>query len=54
MSFQSNSDIVAAGKAAYDTHGAGLSSVRFVCGTQVCRIRGRIRTVLDILLNDLV
>lgn len=26
--------VIAAGKRALDTHGAGLSSVRFICGTQ--------------------
>ena len=26
--------MIAAGKAALDSHGAGLSSVRFICGTQ--------------------
>ena len=33
--FQSHPEVVAAGKKALDTHGAGLSSVRFICGTQV-------------------
>jgi hypothetical protein len=28
--------VVASAKAALDTHGFGLSSVRFICGTQVC------------------
>ena len=32
---QSHPDVIAAGKKALDTHGAGLSSVRFICGTQV-------------------
>ena len=27
--------MIEAGKKALDTHGAGLSSVRFICGTQV-------------------
>lgn len=27
-------EVIAAGKAALDSHGAGLSSVRFICGTQ--------------------
>ena len=26
--------VIAAGKAALESHGAGLSSVRFICGTQ--------------------
>jgi hypothetical protein len=30
----SNPDVIAAGKATLDSHGAGLSSVRFICGTQ--------------------
>lgn len=29
-----NEEIIAAAKASYDTHGYGLSSVRFICGTQ--------------------
>lgn len=31
---QSHPDVVEAGKAALDKYGAGLSSVRFICGTQ--------------------
>lgn len=27
-------EVVAAAKAALDTHGSGLASVRFICGTQ--------------------
>ena len=29
-----NIDVINAAKSAYDTHGYGLSSVRFICGTQ--------------------
>ena len=29
-----NEEVIAAAKASYDTHGYGLSSVRFICGTQ--------------------
>lgn len=29
-----NPDVIEAAKSAYDTHGYGLSSVRFICGTQ--------------------
>ena len=29
-----NDEVIAAAKASYDTHGYGLSSVRFICGTQ--------------------
>ena len=29
-----NQDVINAAKSAYDTHGYGLSSVRFICGTQ--------------------
>jgi glycine C-acetyltransferase len=32
--FQSHPDVVNAGKKALDDYGAGLSSVRFICGTQ--------------------
>ncbi|KAI0217545.1 2-amino-3-ketobutyrate coenzyme A ligase, mitochondrial [Lamellibrachia satsuma] len=34
LGLSSHPDIVAAGRAVYNTHGAGLSSVRFICGTQ--------------------
>jgi len=33
--FQSDPRVIAAAHKALDTHGAGLSSVRFICGTQV-------------------
>jgi len=33
--FQSHPRVIAAAHKALDTHGAGLSSVRFICGTQV-------------------
>ena len=33
--FQSHPAVIEAGKKALDTHGAGLSSVRFICGTMV-------------------
>ncbi|HEY5035775.1 MAG TPA: glycine C-acetyltransferase, partial [Chthoniobacterales bacterium] len=29
-----NSDLIAAAKAAFDSHGFGMASVRFICGTQ--------------------
>jgi len=32
---QSHPEVIEAGKKALDTHGAGLSSVRFICGTHV-------------------
>lgn len=32
---QSHPAVIEAGKKALDQHGAGLSSVRFICGTQV-------------------
>ena len=31
---QSHPEVLKAGAAAFATHGAGLSSVRFICGTQ--------------------
>jgi glycine C-acetyltransferase len=34
LGLSSHPDVVAAGKAAIDGHGFGLSSVRFICGTQ--------------------
>ncbi|CAH1787542.1 unnamed protein product [Owenia fusiformis] len=34
LGLSSNPDVIAAAKASLDTHGAGLSSVRFICGTQ--------------------
>ena len=34
LGLSSHPDVIAAGKAALDSHGAGLSSVRFICGTQ--------------------
>ncbi|KAI8492610.1 hypothetical protein Bbelb_296510 [Branchiostoma belcheri] len=34
LGLSSNPEVIAAGKTALDTHGAGLSSVRFICGTQ--------------------
>uniref|UniRef100_A0A914X9E4 2-amino-3-ketobutyrate coenzyme A ligase, mitochondrial n=1 Tax=Plectus sambesii TaxID=2011161 RepID=A0A914X9E4_9BILA len=34
LGLSSNSEVIAGGKAALDSHGAGLSSVRFICGTQ--------------------
>ena len=33
-SFQSHPEVIQAGKDALDKYGAGLSSVRFICGTQ--------------------
>lgn len=35
VTFQSHPAVIEAGKKALDTHGAGLSSVRFICGTMV-------------------
>jgi glycine C-acetyltransferase len=35
--FQSHPEVVNAAKEALDKYGAGLSSVRFICGTQVIR-----------------
>ena len=32
---QSHPEVIEAGKKAFDTHGAGLSSTRFICGTMV-------------------
>ncbi|XP_075744923.1 glycine C-acetyltransferase isoform X4 [Rhipicephalus microplus] len=34
LGLSSHPDVIEAGKMALDTHGAGLSSVRFICGTQ--------------------
>ncbi|CAI4223827.1 unnamed protein product [Auanema sp. JU1783] len=34
LGLSSHPEVIAAGKKALDTHGAGLSSVRFICGTQ--------------------
>ncbi|CAD5219656.1 unnamed protein product [Bursaphelenchus okinawaensis] len=34
LGLSSNPDVIQASKAALDSHGAGLSSVRFICGTQ--------------------
>lgn len=34
LGLANNKDVIAAAKAAYDTYGYGLSSVRFICGTQ--------------------
>ena len=34
--------MIEAGKKALDTHGAGLSSVRFICGTMVSEIPNRL------------
>lgn len=34
LGLSSHPDVIEAGKKALDTHGAGLSSVRFICGTQ--------------------
>ncbi|KAA0184249.1 hypothetical protein HAZT_HAZT010253 [Hyalella azteca] len=35
LGLSSHPEVIAAGKAALDEYGAGLSSVRFICGTQV-------------------
>ena len=32
--FQSHPAVISAAVSALDTHGSGLSSVRFICGTQ--------------------
>ncbi|EDQ87456.1 uncharacterized protein MONBRDRAFT_10030 [Monosiga brevicollis MX1] len=34
LGLANNPEVIAAGKAAMDTHGNGLASVRFICGTQ--------------------
>jgi glycine C-acetyltransferase len=34
LGLSSHPDVIAAGKGTLDSHGAGLSSVRFICGTQ--------------------
>ena len=34
LGLSSHPDVVAAAKQALDTHGYGMSSVRFICGTQ--------------------
>lgn len=34
LGLSSHPDVIAAGKEVLETHGAGLSSVRFICGTQ--------------------
>ncbi|XP_014665939.1 PREDICTED: 2-amino-3-ketobutyrate coenzyme A ligase, mitochondrial-like [Priapulus caudatus] len=34
LGLSSHPDVIEAGKAALDSHGAGMSSVRFICGTQ--------------------
>jgi len=34
LGLSNNPELISAAKAAYDTHGYGLSSVRFICGTQ--------------------
>jgi glycine C-acetyltransferase len=34
LGLSSHPDVVAASKKALDTHGFGMSSVRFICGTQ--------------------
>ena len=35
---QGNSEVIKASQTVLDSHGAGLSSVRFICGTQVINI----------------
>jgi glycine C-acetyltransferase len=39
LGLSNNPELVAAAKSALDTHGFGLSSVRFICGTRACRRR---------------
>ena len=34
LGLANNPEVIAAAKASYDTYGYGLSSVRFICGTQ--------------------
>lgn len=34
LGLSSNPEVIKAAKHALDTHGAGMSSVRFICGTQ--------------------
>lgn len=36
LGLSSHPEVVQAGIDALKSHGAGLSSVRFICGTQVC------------------
>ena len=43
LGLSNNAEVVKAAKQALDTHGFGLSSVRFICGTQVrARLERRI------------
>ena len=48
LGLASDPEVIEAAKAAYDTHGYGLSSVRFICGTQDIHkeLEGRIRAFL--------
>ena len=39
LGLSSHPEVIAAGKEALDTHGAGLSSVRFICGTMDIHIK---------------
>lgn len=39
LGLSNHPQVVAAAKQALDTHGFGLSSVRFICGTQVSKLR---------------
>nr|KAG5709135.1 hypothetical protein BaRGS_028591 [Batillaria attramentaria] len=57
LGLSSHPAVIEAGKKALDTHGAGLSSVRFICGTQdihkeleekIARFHGREDTILYI------
>ena len=38
LGLSNHPEVVKAAKAALDTHGFGMSSVRFICGTQVWTI----------------
>ena len=44
VSLQSHPDVIEAGRNALRDYGAGLSSVRFICGTQVVIIVGVVIT----------
>jgi glycine C-acetyltransferase len=39
LGLSSNTEVISAAKSALETHGFGMSSVRFICGTQDIHIR---------------
>ena len=51
---QNHPDVVAAGQAALHKYGAGLSSVRFICGTQVCYCQAYLVNVAYVLVHIFV